>query len=1805
KEVNEGANFAQLRQVYHSLILATWYKRKIKASLLGQAYVDRNKVVGLVSARGHKSYVICKKLNRPVDLITYDLRLMTVSLPDASYSPEAIWARYVEAFNKGAYNLIREEKDQVSGEVVPRKYFSGGMAFSMDEAMSVTPDERSLKKIASYFPSDRAMVVEVSTNPLDPAQNERPDGQQAPRRLTVEAGKRQLLDDLQAIREQYPRFAEMLEQGAQILEGQGADAFAPKWAEIKALADMLWERIRSINALPSFMGFTEPESKQRLDSFMQEMAAEYGADKVIVVVKNPTRGTGQEFPYSLGLSQLELMRFYESYDSQSMQSMGFTSLLSGTPDAKFWANRRDEIVEVILGRSARQVAVRGEFSAQEQEGLRQKLNGLYLGGKAPWSGLWALLEQGGYLDLDIFMTQVRHNSGLSPVDHVWLPQFLGAVPGLLDAARNDPAKILSLAASLREDAQVFRRTWSIDTFLSLIKQGADFRIRNITPSVMERVPFLKVLASEKGINFSAEIASEALLVKRCDLNWLAVLLDSLVQNAVKYTPKGGNVSVRLARRNMRHRDATQETEFAVLEVEDTGIGIPAAERTKIFSQDYRASNVGDIPGTGMGLSLSHQITQMMGGDIDVTSEVGKGSKFTVTLPLQSVSDRAMSGLDPAQWRESGDRAMLGDISSLKGADNTIVSMPQLVTGIDGEEASSKARDRLISDEDWAYLQHFGVNDEIFALAMKGVNRTLGWSSGLDEALPQFGLLQNYFESILTDTQLARKEINIFQFGLGNKFKETKDVMQALQAAFDRTWGPGRSGEWSVNFIAVDVNSSVVNNFLAEYRFSARFPMKIMVLSADMLNKKAIEQLADRYGKADLILNRHTTYGNYLSSTGALRLLDGRGEAGRSRLSDIMNVYLSTVNLLRYLARPGTRYVVEPHLSNGGRPLYIPHSSLELIRINGEDQFDQVPEGSSSGVYIIDEPQAMDREGLQGFIKNADSGLVNPMISTSDRAQAAAVDLPLRPAAEKYRFQPRSKDPLKVLVFKLDVLGRAPDQRLQELMNELRRSYHIAIVSKEGSEVVSKALKVLGLDKSIDVVYAKDSLGAGQAGPQLESIASDLGVGIRSMAYIGPEGGSAGANTINILEVDELINSLRLKLNRLNDSLIPPLRKLFLAPTTTQGAARFKRMSLLLAIYAIKSKTIWRQIRRFASAQQIDLPEMDTSIGRDEENEDEPGVGDIPEVIQIILENLAQHEYYHGLQRIYYRIYKTFEAEPRIRLEFWGPGKHPFPEEMLDKDTAGEEYRWFNPLDKPWRSYQAPQEAVTGGNQHIGVYEIFKILFFYNWGGERARMGWRLDKSSGGHFIALEFPSAAQQMTTDVQPDSAMVSATDLPLRPSAEKYNFQPRSTDPIQVIVLDVGGTIISSPELDKKKHAAYLQFCEDKGITRSEAEAQYDKLRSWSQSVRAFGLDLDAFDQRLEAIDIAEDKDPQLVAMIDKLKQRALLVAASNAGSGMVAKVLKARGLEHSFDAVYTQSTLGVGKPKVAFFQGIAEDLGVPIASIVSVGSDSSKDIAPAKALGMQGIQVGNADDLKANLLVRINRLNDYLRPWWKKLLAVPEVKEGEPNFRKRIIWVYEAGARKLLREVDAYLRREVGLSLSNDYRFDLLDAARHTMYNLREHELYFFMKWLSYRIYKADAPAPGVILEFQSPGKHPFPEAMLDPKSGGEEYRWFDSKDRPWSSSEAPPEAITGGHGHVGVSMTLDFLSRYQAPGGKVKLGFRMDKKGNHYIALFFPVGDVIGRPASTLANNAFDLAMTVDEWARRENAREFTGHADAVG
>lgn len=129
-------------------------------------------------------------------------------------------------------------------------------------------------------------------------------------------------------------------------------------------------------------------------------------------------------------------------------------------------------------------------------------------------------------------------------------------------------------------------------------------------------------AAEKGLYLHVFAKEAPGMTARFDPKWTLEALGNLMDNAIKYTKTGGvTVSVR------------PYELFVSIEVADTGIGIAEREQAKIFGRFYRSMAVSDSEGVGIGLYLAREIVKQESGYIQVTSEVGKGTTFSLYLPV--------------------------------------------------------------------------------------------------------------------------------------------------------------------------------------------------------------------------------------------------------------------------------------------------------------------------------------------------------------------------------------------------------------------------------------------------------------------------------------------------------------------------------------------------------------------------------------------------------------------------------------------------------------------------------------------------------------------------------------------------------------------------------------------------------------------------------------------------------------------------------------------------------------------------------------------------------------------------------------------------------------------------------------------------------------------------------------------------------------------------------------------------------------------------------------------------------------------
>jgi signal transduction histidine kinase len=119
---------------------------------------------------------------------------------------------------------------------------------------------------------------------------------------------------------------------------------------------------------------------------------------------------------------------------------------------------------------------------------------------------------------------------------------------------------------------------------------------------------------------------------RLDPKHLRHILTNLVSNAIKYTPGGGAIRLRLR----------TDGDAGIFEVSDPGIGIPEADLGRLFQSFQRGTNVAAIAGTGLGLAIVKHSVDACGGTIDVESKVGKGTTVRVRLPLDRAKETTVA-----------------------------------------------------------------------------------------------------------------------------------------------------------------------------------------------------------------------------------------------------------------------------------------------------------------------------------------------------------------------------------------------------------------------------------------------------------------------------------------------------------------------------------------------------------------------------------------------------------------------------------------------------------------------------------------------------------------------------------------------------------------------------------------------------------------------------------------------------------------------------------------------------------------------------------------------------------------------------------------------------------------------------------------------------------------------------------------------------------------------------------------------------------------------------------------------------------
>jgi len=676
REVNEGKNFALLRQVYNSLILAVWYKRNLKDGLLSQVYVDQNKVLG-------------------------------IDLKDAS-AKQQIYDQYLQAFKKGVFDYIKEDYDQFSRQLIPRKYFSGGFA--------------SVKNLQIEDVSeDSAMLTDSVNGGLMQVRG----GMRAAETQADVPGDAAMLGGRDIPKEELkPLDTDFYHEGQR---------FLVKKVDIGSELGMLnrWFKKDVSRYFPRYKWVDDMNERENIVMITlttvqgdlvglrltHEAAAMDGqrvfySDRVEIDEKYQDEGINRKFlartlkwvgehlplkfdhqpvlyshPIEDGEGAPEGLRAEEGRQIKKLlEHMGFSQVrdevLEATGDEEaiaklsYWELREDvseRLIERVNRESEeeKQRIIKEELFMVYKDHYFHDLNNFFQG----LQGGVANLSQTERLKQDGALHRVQKEMGLLFLDYKKLRDIFykeqtvpilakrEALERFREAERPTVRDLQRMVSGIRELGQedVGKIKKSLLNSLGQIEehlvQGIvaepklqrfalnDFIAKNLAES---HYPYLGQI--EVWQSMDTRITDVML-----DRHKINRVLDNLMKNAYEAMDGKGEVRV-MTKLGMTRREV--EIKFS-----DTGKGIAPDKIDQVF--EPHVSSKGS--GRGFGLTIIKRMVEEHGGSVRLDSQLGKGTTFTITLPVNTpVTETEVPKFEQQKlFEEAGDQAMLTDVKDIQ------------------------------------------------------------------------------------------------------------------------------------------------------------------------------------------------------------------------------------------------------------------------------------------------------------------------------------------------------------------------------------------------------------------------------------------------------------------------------------------------------------------------------------------------------------------------------------------------------------------------------------------------------------------------------------------------------------------------------------------------------------------------------------------------------------------------------------------------------------------------------------------------------------------------------------------------------------------------------------------------------------------------------------------------------------------------------------------------------------------------------------------------------------------------------------
>lgn len=296
-----------------------------------------------------------------------------------------------------------------------------------------------------------------------------------------------------------------------------------------------------------------------------------------------------------------------------MTILAIITVIIITAGIVFWYRRRTRRIMDNLNRML-DIAIQGDFTEEhfDESMLSSVENKLanYLAA----STISAKNVQAEKDKIKTLIADISHQTK-TPIANILLYTQLLREQSLPEESQPCVDSLESQSRKLQSLIDALVKTSRLESGIIVLRPAAG----NLSSVILSAVSQLAPKAEEKGISVVAEsIDAEAVF----DPKWTEEAIFNLLDNAVKYTPSGGEVRI----------NVTSYELFSAVHISDTGPGIPEEEQPKVFQRFYRGMEHQNEEGVGIGLYLVRQIAEGQGGYVKVTSEKDKGSTFSLYLP---------------------------------------------------------------------------------------------------------------------------------------------------------------------------------------------------------------------------------------------------------------------------------------------------------------------------------------------------------------------------------------------------------------------------------------------------------------------------------------------------------------------------------------------------------------------------------------------------------------------------------------------------------------------------------------------------------------------------------------------------------------------------------------------------------------------------------------------------------------------------------------------------------------------------------------------------------------------------------------------------------------------------------------------------------------------------------------------------------------------------------------------------------------------------------------------------------------------